>query len=234
MDIDKIKAVVFDADDTLWSNEPFFRGAEKACYEVLSGFGPEEHIAKELFRTEMDNMLELGYGAKSFIISMIETAIRVSSGKVSAGQILQIEQAGRKIMRNPATPYPGVAETLDALEKSGRYALAVLTKGELLDQHNKMDRSGLGKFFSFVEVVNEKTEEVYREMCDRLFVTPGEMLMVGNSFRSDIDPVLKMGGNGIYIPSVMTWQHEVIEEYEHPCLIKVSRFQDLAGILLPD
>lgn len=230
--MDNIRAVVFDADDTLWSNEPFFRGAENACYDCLSEYAGREHIAEVLYRTEMDNLSELGYGAKSFIISMMETAIEVSGGRVRPEQILRIEQEGRKILRNPATPYPGVVGTLEKLAGSGRYILAVLTKGELLDQHNKMDRSGLRRFFSMVEVVNEKTGDVYRELCDRLSVGVEEMVMVGNSFKSDIDPVLKIGGSGIYIPSEMTWQHEVIAEYEHPRLHKVSCFSDITGLLL--
>lgn len=231
MNTDKIKAVVFDADDTLWSNEPFFRSAEKACYDCLAEYASEEHTSEVLYKTEMDNLAELGYGAKSFIISMIETAVKVSGGKVRPEQILQIEQEGRKILRNPATPYPGVVETLEKLDRSGRYRLAVLTKGELLDQHNKMDRSGLRRFFSKVEVVNEKTEDVYRELCGSLSVDVEEMVMVGNSFKSDIDPVLKIGGSGIYIPSVMTWQHEIITEYEHPRLYRASRFSDVGELL---
>lgn len=142
-----IKAIVFDADDTLWSNEPLFRAAERNCFELLSQYGSREWLNDELYKTEMSNMAELGYGAKAFIISMIETAVRVSGGTVSADTILQIEQAGRAIMRNPAEPLPGVTEALTQIKKLDRYGMAVLTKGELLDQNNKMDRSGLRHFF---------------------------------------------------------------------------------------
>lgn len=231
MDMDGIKAVVFDADDTLWSNEPFFRGAEKACYDCLAEYAGADHIARVLYRTEMDNLSELGYGAKSFILSMIETAIEVSGGRVRPEQILQIEQEGRKILRNPAVPYPGVVETLTRIERSGRYILAVLTKGELLDQQGKMDRSGLRRFFSRVEVAGDKTESVYRDLCRSLAVRVDEMVMVGNSFKSDIDPVLKIGGRGIYIPSEMTWQHEIIDEYEHPNLCRAACFSAIADLL---
>ena len=143
-----IKAIVFDADDTLWSNEPLFRAAERNCFELLSQYGSREWLNDELYKTEMSNMAELGYGAKAFIISMIETAVRVSGGTVSADTILQIEQAGRAIMRNPAEPLPGVTEALTQIKKLDRYGMAVLTKGELLDQNNKMDRSGLRLFSS--------------------------------------------------------------------------------------
>lgn len=233
MDIRKtgIKAIVCDADDTLWSNEPLFRNAERRCFEVLAEYGSAQWLNEELYKTEISNMAELGYGAKAFILSMIETAARVSGGKVSAEKILQIEQAGREILRNPATPLDGVEETLDKLRRSGKYRMAILTKGELLDQNNKIDRSGLRKYFDVVDVVTEKTPDVYSELCGRLEITPQEMLMVGNSFRSDIDPVLKIGGMGAYIPSEMTWQHEIIDEYEHPGLFRAEKFAELPGIL---
>lgn len=226
-----IKAIVFDADDTLWSNEPLFRAAERNCFELLSQYGSRDWLNDELYKTEMSNMAELGYGAKAFIISMIETAVRVSGGTVSADTILKIEQAGRAIMRNPAEPLPGVTEALTQIKKLDRYGMAVLTKGELLDQNNKMDRSGMRHFFEFVDVVNEKTAEVYSELCARMGIAPEEMLMVGNSFKSDIDPVLRIGGYGIYIPSEMTWQHEIIDEYDHSRLFRAGRFSEIPGIL---
>lgn len=226
-----IKAIIFDADDTLWSNEPLFRDAEDHFFRTMSDYGSREWLGAELYKTEMANMPELGYGAKAFIISMIETAIRVSGGKVNADMILSIERKGREILKNPAVPLPGVVETLSRIRESGRYRMAILTKGELLDQNNKIDRSGLRKYFDFVDVVNEKTPEVYSELCRRLQITPAQMLMVGNSFKSDIDPVLKIGGSGVYIPSEMTWQHEKIDEYEHPRLVRKEKFEDLASLL---
>lgn len=227
----EIKAIICDADDTLWSNEPLFRNAEQHCFEILKEYGTPEWLNAELYRTETDNMEELGYGAKAFILSMIETAVRVSGGKISAEKILQLEQTGRAILRNQATPLDGVEETLTSLRQTGRYELAILTKGELLDQNNKIDRSGLRKHFDYVDVVNEKTPEVYSELCARLEIRPEEMVMVGNSFKSDIDPVLKIGGKGVYIPSPMTWQHEIVEEYEHPGLYRADTFRELPGIL---
>lgn len=226
-----VKAVIFDADDTLWSNEPLFREAEDHFFRTMSDYGTREWLNAELYKTEMANMGELGYGAKAFIISMIETAVRVSCGKVNADMIISIEQKGREILKNPAIPLPGVVETLSRIRESGRYLMAILTKGELLDQNNKIDRSGLRKYFDYVDVVNEKVPEVYSELCRRLKVTPEQMLMMGNSFKSDIDPVLRIGGSGVYIPSEMTWQHEKIDEYEHQCLVRAERFSDLAGIL---
>lgn len=228
---DGIKAVVFDADDTLWSNEPLFRAAEQECFDVLAEYGTPEWLNAELYKTELANMAELGYGAKAFILSMLETAVRVSGGKVDSARMMKIEQAGRRILRNPATPLDGVEETLTLMRQSGRYRMAILTKGELLDQNNKIDRSGLRKYFDFVDIVIEKTPEVYGELCGRLGIAPPDMLMVGNSFKSDIDPVLKIGGKGVYIPSEMTWQHEKIEEYEHEGLVRAGKFRELVGIL---
>lgn len=227
-----IRAVVFDADDTLWSNEPLFRRAEDECAALLAEYGDSEYIKAELFKTEMSNMQELGYGAKAFIISMLETAVRVSGGEVSAVKMKAIIDAGRRILRNPAVPLAGVVETLSKIRQSGRYRMTVMTKGELLDQNQKMDRSGLRGYFDFVEVVREKDDSAYNEICKRLNVNPEEMLMVGNSFKSDIDPVLKRGGWGVYIPAEMTWQHELAEEYDHPCLFRAEKFSDLVGILL--
>lgn len=228
---DNIKAVIFDADDTLWLNEPLFRGAEQECFAVLSEYGSAQWLNEELYKTEMENMEELGYGAKAFIMSMLETAYRVSDGKIDASRLMKLVEAGRHILRNPATPLDGVRETLTRIKASGRYSMSILTKGELLDQNHKIDRSGLRGFFDFIDVVNEKTPEVYSELCNRLDIKPEEMLMVGNSFRSDIDPVLKIGGKGVYIPSSMTWQHEKAEEYEHPGLIRAEKFPELLDIL---
>lgn len=226
-----IKAIIFDADDTLWSNEPLFREAEDHFFRTMSDYGSRDWLNGELYRTEMSNMCELGYGAKAFIISMIETAIRVSAGKVNADMILSIEQKGREILKNPAVPLPGVVETLSRIRETGRYQMAILTKGELLDQNNKIDRSGLRKYFDYVDVVNEKTPDVYSELCLRLQIAPSQMLMVGNSFKSDIDPVLRIGGSGVYIPAEMTWQHEKTEEYEHQRLTRAEKFEDLVRIL---
>ncbi len=226
-----LKLVACDADDTLWSNEPLFRNAERELAEILKAYGTEDEINAELFKTEMDNMSELGYGAKAFILSAIETAVRVSEERVSASDVFRIVQAGRKILRNPAMPLPGVEDTLLKIKQSGRYKLAILTKGELLDQNNKIDRSGLRKYFDYIEVLRDKTPEVYHRVCILFGVKTSEMLMVGNSFRSDIDPVLKVGGYGVYIPSDYTWQHEVIEEYDHSHLFRARKFDELIRIL---
>lgn len=228
---DKIKVIAFDADDTLWDNESFYKGIEHRFCSMLSEFGDGEHISAELFKTEMGNMDILGYGAKAFTISLIETAIRVSGGQISAETIEEITGLGKSLLRIPAAPLPGVTETLEKLYGSGRYRLVVITKGDLLDQENKLRRSSLEKFFSHVEVVSEKTCREYREICNFLDIRPEELLMVGNSFKSDIKPVLELGGYGVHIPFKVMWQHEETEEFDHPHLYRTSDIRDVLGIL---
>lgn len=227
-----IKTVAFDADDTLWDNESLFREAEDTFCGILSDYGDRDFISKELFATEMKNMPILGFGAKAFTISLVETAVRVSGGKISAEMIGQILEKGKSLLMNPAWPLPGVVDMLEALRGSGKYKLVLITKGDLLDQKNKLDRSGLGKYFCHVEIVADKTMDGYSRLMDCLGVRPQEFLMVGNSFKSDISPVLDLGGYGVYIPFKVVWQHEVIEEFDHPHLFRAGSISELAGILL--
>lgn len=231
MDTTKITAIIFDADDTLWRNEILFRTAEHTCSAVLAAYGSQEYVEGELLKTELANMPELGFGAKAFTISMVETAIKVSGGAVTASEIEKIVAAGRSLLRNPATPYPGVVETLSALKTSGKYHLAVLTKGELNDQNNKLDRSGLRKYFDRVDVVADKTPAAYSALLKDMGLAPDEALMVGNSFKSDIDPMLRIGGNAVYIPAEDTWQYEKIEEYSHASLHCAKSITEIIGLL---
>ena len=230
--LEGIKVLAFDADDTLWANEPLFREAERKVAEVLSDFGDFDYISSELYKTEFNNMADYGFGAKAYILSMIENAIRISEGKITAEQIGFIVRSGREILHNPAIPFPGVEDTLRRLQESGRYRLVLLTKGDLLDQEHKIDRSGLGKYFSHIEIVSNKSEKEYLALCGKLGIKPEEMLMVGNSFKSDIEPVLKIGGWGIHIPFEILWKLEHTEEYEHGHLFKVSTFEEITDILL--
>ena len=143
-----------------------------------------------------------------------------------------IIESGRSILHNPATPLPGVVETLDRLQADGRYRLVMLTKGELLTQEHKIQRSGLAKYFSHIEIVSNKSQKEYLILCDKLGITPDQLLMVGNSFKSDIEPVLQLGGWGVHVPFRILWKLEHTEEYEHPRLFKAGTFNDLQGILL--
>ena len=215
-----VKVLAFDADDTLWSNEPLFRDAEKKVAEALSDFGDFQYISDELYKVELGNMEDYGFGAKAYTLSMIENAVNLSGGRLTGEQVMLIIESGRTILHNPATPLPGVEDTLRRLQESGRYRLVLLTKGDLLDQEHKIDRSGLGRYFSNIEIVSNKSEKEYLALCDKLGIKPEEMLMVGNSFKSDIDPVLKLGGWGIHIPFKVLWKLEHTEEYDHPHLFK--------------
>lgn len=227
-----IKVVAFDGDDTLWENELFFRDAERKVAEKLSEYGDFQHVSDELYKIEYKNMEDYGFGAKAYVLSMIENAVNLTGGKVSGELISFIIESGREILHNPATPYPGVVETLEALKASGRYTLALLTKGELDVQEKKIQRSGLGKYFSHIKIVSNKSQKEYSDLCAALGISPSELMMVGNSFKSDIEPVLQLGGWGIHIPSETLWKLEHTEEYDHRNLFRVKTFKEITNILL--
>lgn len=213
-----LKVIAFDADDTLWSNEPFFQEVERKYTELLSEYGSSKEISAELFKTEMNNLECLGYGAKAFTISMIETALRVSHQQIPAAMIQQIILLGKSLLEMPIELLPGVEETLKALKAESRYRLVVATKGDLLDQERKLKRSGLTPYFDHIEIMSDKTEKEYTRLLQLLQVSPEEFLMVGNSLKSDIQPVLAIGGYGVHIPFEVMWQHEVVDAFTHPRL----------------
>ena len=224
--------MAFDADDTLWENEPLFRDAERQVAGILSEYGSFEYISEELYKVEFKNMEDYGFGAKAYTLSMIENAINLTGGRITGEQVRSIIESGRSILHNPATPMPGVAETLGKLHSDGRYRLVLLTKGDMLDQEHKIARSGLGKYFNHIEIVSNKSRKEYLVLCDKLEVRPQELMMVGNSFKSDIEPVLQLGGWGIFIPFHVLWKLEHTEEYDHDRLFKVERFDEIPEILL--
>ncbi len=223
-----IKAIAFDADDTLWALQNFFEDVEEEYCNLLSEFGSKAEISASLFETESDNMEDLGYGAKAFTISLVENAIKVSEGKVSAQQIGKIVKLGKTLLHLDAKPLPEVEATLARLSS---YRLAVFTKGELKDQENKLWRSGLQRYFDVVSIVSDKTTDAYRHLCKDLEVNSEELVMVGNSFRSDIAPALKIGASAIHIPFHTTWAHEKIEEFDHPHLRRITHFGEITSLL---
>lgn len=210
-----IKVIAFDADDTLWSNEPFFQEVERKYTELLSDYGSAKEISAELFKTEMSNLECLGYGAKAFTISMVETALRVSNQTITAEKIQQIVLLGKSLLEMPIELLSGVEDTLKALKEQGCYRLVVATKGDLLDQERKLKRSGLTPYFDHIEIMSDKTEKEYNRLLQVLQVAPEEFLMIGNSLKSDIQPVLAIGGYGVHIPFEVMWQHEVVETFTH-------------------
>ncbi|GJQ63978.1 MAG: haloacid dehalogenase [Melioribacteraceae bacterium] len=201
-----IKYVAFDADDTLWVNEPYFRDTEDQYCELLKEYGTPKEISEALFKTEMNNLALYGYGIKSFTLSMIENALRVSEGKVPQEVISGILALSKKMLNEKLVLLEGVAEVVESL--FGSYHLIVATKGDLLDQERKLKKSGLEKYFHHVEIMSEKKPEDYQKLLNHLDIKPSRFLMIGNSLKSDILPVLEIGGYGFHIPFHTTWQHE--------------------------
>lgn len=225
-----IKVVAFDADDTLWDCQSHFEQVERDYCDLLSVYDSPRNISASLFEVESANMDDLGYGCKAFTLSLVENAVRVSHGKVTGGEVMSIINLGRSLLRLPATPLDGVAETLDTLRRRG-YRLAVLTKGELQDQENKLQRSGLNRYFDHVSIVSNKTEQSYKQLCADMHTSPSQMCMVGNSFKSDIAPALRVGYWAVHIPFSVTWKHEEAQPFEHPRLQTIDRFARLLNIL---
>jgi putative hydrolase of the HAD superfamily len=213
--LSNIKAIAFDADDTLWVNEPFFRNAEKEFCELMKDYLDEDQCNRLLFEVEMQNLPLYGYGIKPFTLSLIEAAIRFSDGKVPIAAINTLIDRGKAMLQEPIELLDGIKETLQQL--NGDYRLIMATKGDLLDQERKLIKSGLEPFFHHIEIVSDKTEVHYQKLVNHLDVRPEEFLMVGNSVKSDILPVLNIGAHAFHIPFHTTWIHEEVKEpVEHP------------------
>ena len=210
----KIKVIGFDADDTLWVNEPFYRETEAKFCHLLSGYGTADDINRALYRVETGNLDVYGYGNKAFMLSLIETAIEVSGGEVTSAGIARIIELGKQQISTHNPLLPGVPGVLALISR--HYRLIVATKGDLLDQERKLRNSGISGFFHHVEIMSDKTEKHYRRLLHHLDVHPGEFLMVGNSLRSDVLPVLTLGGYAIHVPFQVTWQHEEVHPDEMP------------------
>ena len=231
--ISNIRAIAFDADDTLWALQNHFEDVEQAYCTLLADYGSKEEISAALFDTETANMEDLGYGCKAFTISLVENAVKVSRGMVPATIIGKIVQLGKSLLHLEATPLPEVEQTLQHLyqAKEGHYLMAVFTKGELKDQENKLWRSGLHRYFDLVEIVSDKTPDAYRRLCSRMGIKPSELLMVGNSFKSDIAPALQIGAAAVHIPFHITWAHEQTTEYNHPRLRRITHFSEISDAI---
>jgi putative hydrolase of the HAD superfamily len=203
---DTIKVIGFDADDTLWVNEPFYRDTEKQFARILSPYYAENEVNDQLFKTEMQNLALYGYGAKSFILSMIETALRLSENKITAFEISKIIEIGKAQLNLPIELLEGVELVLQKLQP--RYKLILATKGDLLDQEQKLKKSGLISYFHHIEIMSDKHENNYRNLIKRLDIDPQYFVMIGNSIKSDILPVINIGASAIHVPYHTTWQHE--------------------------
>lgn len=204
-----IELVALDADDTLWHNEPLYRGTEQQLRELLARYEPPEEIEQRLYETERRNLEHFGYGVKGFVLSMIETAIELTEGRIESADIRTIMDWGRGMLASPVELLEGVRETVE--EVAGDFPLILLTKGDLLHQESKLARSGLGELFKGVEIVSEKDPAVYRRVMRRYDVRPEAFVMVGNSLKSDVLPVLEAGAHAVYVPYHICWVHEHVE-----------------------
>ncbi len=225
-----LKVIAFDADDTLFVNEPYFQEVEQKFCVLLSSYLSHHTLSQELFKTEIENLSIYGYGIKGYILSMIEAALKISNNTVSTEAIAKIIEYGKELLEKPIELLDGVEETLEALK--GKYKLVVATKGDLKDQQSKLHRSGLGHYFHHIEVMSDKQKTDYEQLVKRLDIHPSEFLMIGNSLKSDVLPVLEMGGHAIHIPFHTTWAHERIDHtVEHPNFRYFEKIVDVVNFL---
>lgn len=225
------KVIAFDADDTLWDNISHFEQTERQYCTLLSEYGSAEDISSRLFEIEKANMPILGYGCKAFTISLIENAVALSQGRVSAATIGRIVELGKRMLQMPCPPLPGVESVLQRLKEHDGRRMVVFTMGDPLDQRAKIARSGLAGYFSHVEVVAEKTADTFLTLCRNLSIAPAQLVMVGNSFKSDIAPALAIGARAVHIPFHTTWQLEHTEEFCHRRLVRLCSISQLPDAL---
>jgi putative hydrolase of the HAD superfamily len=229
----KLKVVAFDADDTLWINEPYFRETENRFFELFQNYLPQHTVARELLKTEIDNISFYGYGIKGFILSMIETALRISDKTIPLDVVEKIIQEGKDLLQKPVEVMDGVEEVLSVLKT--QYRLVLATKGDLLDQERKLKKSGLEHYFHHIEIMSEKREEDYKKLIKHLDIKPAEFFMVGNSLKSDVLPVLNIGGHSMHVPYHITWAHETIETtIEHENFRQGQSIRDILKLLIPN
>ena len=225
-----IEVIGFDADDTLWVNETFFREAEDNFCKIMNCYETENHIRKELFKKEIGNLNLYGYGIKGFILSMMECAIEISQNNLDSNIQRDILNIGKEMLNKPVELLPTVRESLEYLSKKN-YRLLLLTKGDLLDQERKLEKSGLTHFFHHVEVLSNKYSKNYADLLKHLSINPEEFLMIGNSLRSDVIPLLEINARAVHIPFHTTWEHEEVKEITHNNFISMSQISELTEYL---
>jgi len=224
-----IKVIGFDADDTLWLNEVHYRNTEQQFVELMMPWLTEREAMKELFKLEIQTLNLYGYGAKGFTLSMISSAISISNGQVSADVIEQIVGLGKSLINAPLELLDNVADVLARLQLD--YKLIVATKGDLLDQERKLQNSNLERHFHHVEIMSDKNPNSYRKLIRHLDIKPEEFLMIGNSLKSDVIPVLEIGSDAIHIPYHMTWEHEHVSDMSNiQSYMILNGFVDLLGV----
>ena len=230
---EKISHIIFDADDTLWVNEDNFQKFDSDFSELMSSYMPKEQASKELLETEKKNIPIYGFGGKSMMLSMIETAARITGGQGDLALAQRIIGMGKALLQMPVVLLDGVEETLAGL--SGKYQLVLATKGDITDQQRKIDASGLSRYFNDIEIIADKKDKDYMDLFKRIGAPADECLMVGNSMMSDIVPALNVGAKAAYIPYHVTWQYEKHPKsesgIESPNYVKLSSIKELTTIL---
>ena len=231
-DYSRIKVLGFDADDTLWVNESYFRETEERFAALLEPYETKNKVDQELFKMEMENLGIYGYGIKGFMLSMIESALDLSNGEVPPETLWKILQMGKSMITHPVELLDGVEKALKALQP--HYRMIVLTKGDLLDQERKLEKSGLSEYFHHVEVLSDKKPLNYAHLLDHLEIPVEQFLMIGNSLKSDVLPLLDLGAQAIHIPFHTTWVHEQVheDEQQNKDFVTLDSIRELVPLLL--
>lgn len=225
------RTIGFDADDTLWDNEGIFERTHEKYRAILARYHDAATVDRTLFATEMRNLELFGYGIKGFTLSAIETAIELTGGQISGREIHQLIELGRDMLGHPVVLLDGVTEILPQL--AARHRLVLITKGDLRDQERKLRMSGLAENFQHIEIVSEKDAGAYRRLFARQHIDPARFLMVGNSLKSDILPVLELGGAGAHIPYHLTWaaEHAAPPAAQPGRLFTLQSVRELPGVV---
>jgi putative hydrolase of the HAD superfamily len=216
-----IQTIAFDADDTLWINETIFTQTQERFTDIIRPYVTAEELGSQLDQTQIRNLSLFGYGIKGFMLSMIETGLELSDYKLPGTHIQQLIELGKEMLQHPVQLLPHVEDTIRQLE--GQYGLMIITKGDLFDQESKIARSGLGDYFSSIEIVSEKNQETYHRLLHKHRLRAEAFLMVGNSLKSDVLPVCQIGAHAVHIPFHTTWAHELLT----PCQLEGYCYQEL-------
>lgn len=225
----QIHTIAFDADDTLWRNEDIFIHAQDEFINLLLPYHDETYVRSHLGGVQVKNLEHFGYGIKGFTLSMIETAIELTEGRISGNEIHEIIQLAKCMLASPVELLPNVERVLSQLK--GKYRLLVITKGDLLDQESKLARSGVADFFDVIEIVSDKTSDAYLQILQRHKLSTDRFLMVGNSLKSDILPVLDIGAQALHVPYHSTWDHEKVTDETLLRYPQLTRLNDISELL---
>tara|TARA_R110001606_G_scaffold282127_1_gene430753 strand:+ start:1768 stop:2505 length:738 start_codon:yes stop_codon:yes gene_type:complete len=229
LDSSQIHTIAFDADDTLWRNEDIFIHAQDEFINLLLPYHDETYVRSHLGEVQVKNLEHFGYGIKGFTLSMIETAIELTEGRISGNEIHEIIQLAKCMLASPVEVLPNVERVLSQLK--GKYRLLVITKGDLLDQESKLARSGIADFFDAIEIVSDKTSDAYLQILQRHKLSTDRFLMVGNSLKSDILPVLDLGAQALHVPYHSTWDHEKVTDETLLRYPQLTALNDISELL---